>query len=71
MTMESTLHKYFTKLRDDGVLAENGFSDFKIKKTKLPRKLKKKYKKKQTHCFTVSLFQRINKIDITIPIPIK
>lgn len=44
-------------------------SDYKIKRTKLPRKLKKKYKKEQRICFDVE-YRKLPIYEYTIPIDI-
>lgn len=43
--------------------------DWKVKRTKLPRKLKKKYKKEQRICFDVEY--RIPKYEYKITIPVE
>ena len=43
-------------------------SDYKIKRTKLPRKLKKKYKKEQRICFDIEYKRPIGKYEFIIPI---
>ena len=42
--------------------------DYKVKKTKLSRKLKKKYKKEQRICFDVEYKMPVFKYELTIPI---
>lgn len=42
--------------------------NYKIKRTKLPRKLKKKYKKEQRICFDVEYRKLICEYEFTIPI---
>jgi hypothetical protein len=53
----------FEKGVADGIIE----SDYKIKKTKLPRKLKKKYKKEGRICFDVE-YKRLPIYEYTIPI---
>lgn len=42
-------------------------SDWKVKRTKLPRKLKKKYKKEQRICFDIE-YRQPQRFEFTIPI---
>ena len=41
--------------------------DWKVKRTKLPRKLKKKYKKEQRICFDIE-YRQPQRFEFTIPI---
>ena len=70
--LEPTSENYL-KEQIEGVLKEAYdkriiIPDYKVKRTKLPRKLKKKYKKESKICFEVEY--RIPKYEYKITIPI-
>ena len=69
--IEPTNENYL-KEQIEGVLKEAYdkrviISDYKIKRTKLPRKLKKKYKKERRICFSIE-YRQPQRFEFTIPI---
>ena len=67
--MQIPINSYLDKLNEQGLMYS--IKSWEIKKTKLPRKLKKKYKKQQTMAVTVyvKLSQSIDHCNISITIP--
>lgn len=60
--IKNEIEKYLEKLKGEGV----AFSGYEVKRQKLPRKLKKKYKKEGKFCFDVKLYQNIKKAEIEV-----
>lgn len=67
--MQIPINTYLDKLNEQGLIY--GIKSWEIKKTKLPRKLKKKYKKQRTIALTtyMELQQSIDHCNISITIP--
>lgn len=61
-TFKKAIEKYLQELKNQDLLPET--IKFKVCKTKLPRKLKKKYKRQKRHCFDVIKFDSIERLNI-------
>lgn len=62
MMIKNEIKKYLDKLMCEGVIS----SGYELKRQKLPRKLKKKYKKEGKFCFDVKLYQNIETVEIEV-----
>jgi len=56
------LYKNNISLYLDNMCAKNNIIRYKVKRTKLPRKLKKKYKKERKLCFTIELTKSMTNV---------
>lgn len=62
--MKRLLENYLKELK--GQETSFIFSGYEVKRQKLPRKLKKKYKKENKFCFDVKLYQNIETVEIEV-----
>ena len=61
-TLKKVIEKYLQELKKQNFLPET--IKFEVRKTKLPRKLKKKFKKQNRHCFDIIKFDSIESLNI-------
>ncbi len=61
-TLKKTIEKYLQELKNQDLLPET--IKFEVCKTKLPRKLKKKFKKQNRYCFDIIKFDSIESLNI-------
>ena len=61
-TLKKAIEEYLQELKNQDLLPET--IKFEVHRTKLPRKLKKKFKKQKRYCFDIIKFDSIESLNI-------